>query len=91
MRERVPALNEDENEYESLKREIESLKKRVLKYKMAGAALIALGVYMLFLALLLLVAPAEVGIGMSAPLLYSILAGLGAVSFAFGLYLFGAS
>ncbi len=28
MRERVPALNEDENEYESLKREIESLKKR---------------------------------------------------------------
>ena len=76
--------------YEELRREIERYRKRVYRYRFLGALLIGVGVYFLFLALLLVVRPLNVG-AIDMPLLYTILIAIGAMSFAIGIYLFGAT
>lgn len=71
-----------------LRREIEKLRRRIYRYKMAGAALLALGVYFLFLALLLITRSPS--LPWSVDVVYVILAAAGSICFAIGLYLFSA-
>ena len=88
--ESVESREETFDVYEELRREIERYRRRVYRYRFLGALLIGVGVYFLLLALLLVVCPIEMGV-VDLVFLYFVLIAIGALSFAIGLYLFGAT
>ena len=90
MSEEYIEITEAEAEYlRELREEIEGLRKKVLRYKIAGVIMIALGVYFLFLALLLVVRPLI--FPWNIEIIYAILIAVGSICFALGLYLFSVS